>query len=134
MPSSPFTVTPRRRAVLVVQGMRHAFDVPDTPGRRELLHLRDRSRRATKVGATMHEREACSLRRELDGPVQRGVTAAEYDEALPMQQVRIPYAIADVLAFEGIGPFETDPARLERTDARRQNDCAGIECSTRSGT
>ncbi len=84
-------------------------------------------------GDALHEREARRLRREFDGPVQRGITAAEHDQSLTVQQVRIPYAIADVLAFESIRALETDAPWLERADARRKHDRTCIECSPRRG-
>src|SRR5690606_2126046 len=62
--------------------MRDRFDVSHAAACDQVLHLGDGRWCGAKLRAPMHERQAARLPDQLERPIERGVAAAENDEAL----------------------------------------------------
>src|SRR5690606_40300326 len=123
LPLGRLDANARKRAILLDHGMRDRFDVAHAAARDQVLHLRDGGRRSAELGPAMHERETSSLACELERPIERGIAAAENHESLS-REVRGALDLAvNVAAFELLGAFASEPARLEAAETARDDDC-----------
>src|SRR5690606_24134035 len=109
-------------AVRGEQGVCDRFEIADAVARGQVLHLRDRGRRGTKLRAPMHEREASGFARKLECPIERRIAAAEDDEPLTREVSGALYLIVNVATLERIDPFASELARLEGTETARNDD------------
>ena len=96
------------------------------------VQLRDRGRRAAKLGPPMHEHDAACVIDERQRPVERGVAATADHDVLVRVRARILHAVVNVLAFELGSAGHVELARLERAHAARDHDGAGIEHRARA--
>ncbi len=96
-------------------------------GRDERLHARDRRRLRAKLRAAVHQRDAARLAAELEHPVERAVAAARDQHVLAVEVFGAPHAIEQLRAFVALRVGHQEPPRLERAEAARDDEAAGVE-------
>ena len=100
-------------------------------GRGERLHARDRRRLRAKLRAAVHQRHAARLAAELEHPVERAVAAARDQHVLAVEVLGAPHAVEKLRAFVAFRVGHQEPARLERAEAARDDEAAGVETRAR---
>ena len=102
-------------------------------GRGERLHARDRRRLRAKLRAAVHQRHAARLAAELEHPVERAVAAARDQHVLAVKVLGAPHAIEQLRAFVSLRVGHQEPPRLERAEAARDDEAAGVEARAGRG-
>src|SRR5690606_19536452 len=123
----------RKRAILLDHGMRDRFVVAYAAARDQDLHLRDGGRRSAELGPALHERETSSLACDLERPTVRGTPAAENHESLSREVRGALDLVVNVAAFELLGAFASEPARLEGAETARDDDCFRVKTRIERG-
>jgi len=120
-------------AIAALDGRGDALDVAHASLCHELLHARHRGGRSLEFGPAMDVHDAGRLAREVDDPVERGVTAAEDHQALAVEVGRIAHAVVHMLVLESFRALDAEPAWLERSEASRNDHGLGDEPRARRG-
>src|SRR5690606_13763994 len=107
--------------------MRDPFHVAHAAIGDELLHLRHGRWCRAKLGSTMDQSETARLACQFQRPVERRVATAEDQQSLPGEIRRALHPVMDMAALECLRSFATEPARLKRTEPRRDDHRLGME-------
>ena len=91
------------------------------------LHARNRSRLRAELRAPMHEGDAPRLAAEFERPVERAVAATGDEDVAAVEVLGAPHAVEQRAALVPLRVRHQEAARLERAEASRDDDAAGVE-------
>jgi hypothetical protein len=110
-----------------------AFEVNEPARSGELLHARDRCGRRAEFRSPVHERDRARLAAELQRPVERAVAAARDQDVLAMEVLGAAHAVEQLGALIPLRVRHEQSPRLERAEAARDDEAAGVEARSCRG-
>ncbi len=88
----------------------------------QLLHLVDRRRVGAEAVAPVNQHDGLGDALQVDRPVEGGVAAADEEDALALELLRIEHLEVEPLLLVPLLALDAQAPRLERPDARRDDD------------